>query len=45
MRHVTKCSEQGLSGCHIDVLCVLEPVEKMLVVIFHFFSGTMVIHI
>lgn len=37
VRRVTQCSEQGLSGCHMDVLCVLEPAEKMLAKLFSIF--------
>lgn len=37
VRHVTECCEQGLSGCHMDVLCVLEPAEKMLAKLFSSF--------
>lgn len=37
VKRVTLCSEQGLSGCHMNVLCVLEPAEKMLAKLFSFF--------
>lgn len=45
--NITACSEQRLRGCHMNVWCILEPAEKLLVRFFlsFFFPGSMMIHI